>query len=61
MQLKKKVQIQIRKRGWQKQGVNLAVVYQEVKAEAKSKAPILKIVDYFSPNRSIWITRERKN
>ena len=35
MQLKKKVQTPIRKREWQKLGVNLAVVYQEAKAEGK--------------------------
>jgi beta-lactamase superfamily II metal-dependent hydrolase len=32
---KKKVQILTRKREWQKLGVNLAVVYQEAKAEDK--------------------------
>jgi hypothetical protein len=36
MQLRKKAQILIRKREWQKLVVNLAVVYQEVKAEGKS-------------------------
>jgi hypothetical protein len=35
MQLKKKVQTPIRKREWQKLGVNLAVVYQEAKQKAK--------------------------
>jgi len=35
MQLKKKAQTPIRKREWQKLGVNLAVVYQEAKAEDK--------------------------
>jgi hypothetical protein len=35
MQLRKKAQILTGKKRWQKQGVNLAVVYQKVKAKTK--------------------------